>query len=141
MIAAMSLSGCMSFNKAGEVEIADILALINEGRHEELTAISTTPFLLDSEILQGTALTGSFWSGLSTAEFTMTAPEIIRNAPSTDDDAGLFGENTEVNAFFSKYLAPNPIIIEIASNEGLCVLILTPDKNGRKKIAAWGGPY
>jgi len=141
IISAVSLSGCMSLSKAGDEEIADIIAMINEGRHGELTAMSSNPFLVDGELLHGKSLTGSFWTGLSDAGFSLIGAEVIRNQPLSGADIRLFGETAGVNAFFSRYVPDHSVIIEINSNEGRVLLVLSPAENLSRQITAWGGPY
>ncbi len=135
------LSGCMSFSKVDEKEITNILILIAEGRHEELTEMSSKSFLLDGEILHGIVLTGSFWRGLSEARFSLSGVKIIRNEALTDADTGLFGKTADVKVFFSKYTAEHSVIIELDSREGRTFMVLSPETGGIRKITAWGGPY
>jgi hypothetical protein len=141
IIAVVSMSGCMSIGKAGDDEIAGILDLINNGSNEQLTSMSSNPFLLDGEILHGASLSGSFWKELANAGFSLSDPEITGNEFLNSSDSNIFGDTADVKAFFNNYIPDYSLIIEINAEEGQIFMILSPSDTGKRVITAWGGPY
>ena len=141
LAAAVLIAGCATVTPAGDEEMMNVISLINSGSSERLTELSAESFLLDSEILHGSAIIGELWSGLAEAGFMMTDPVIIESRPVSAADKKLFDQNTEVDAFFSKYIPAQSVLFRIGTDEESYVIILGPSEKNPGRIIAFGGPY
>lgn len=141
LIMLLFFSSCASIGPAEDNDAVEIISLINSGNAAELTKLSADTFLLDDEILHGSTLTGSFWNGLADAGFNLDNPVVIESRPPDAGDKPLFGEDTEVDTFFSRYLQPQSMLFRIDSDDSEIVLILGPSQKGKSSIIAFGGPF
>ena len=138
---AVLFSSCATIKPAGDNEALNVIGMINRGDSEQLAALSADSFLLDTEILHGSALTASFWNGLADSGFTLKNATISESRAPYQSDAAIFGENTGVKTFFTRYLPPDSTLFRVNSSDTEIVLILSPDENGDIMITAFGGPY
>src|SRR4030042_2067366 len=106
LLLILLLTSCATF-EVTEDEAARVIALINKGDVETLTAITAVPFLLDGEIiaLDGDALI--LWKNLKEAGVTMNNAKIVSLAPLREDDWAPFSSSWAVSVFFKKYVPKN----------------------------------
>ena len=138
---AIILTSCATVKPAGEDQILDIIALINEGDSESLTARSTDSFLFDSEILHNPKLIKNLWEGLAESGFRIADPVIETGRLLLPLDQNYFGTGAEIDAFFNKYIPEQSSLFKVRTPSGNYFFVLGPDDVGISTIAAFGGPY
>lgn len=141
IIILIALSACSTITPAGDEDAIAVIELLNSEKKAELTAISADSFLLDAEILHGSALTKALWSGLIDAGFKLDSPVIIERRLPASEDKELFGNSIEVETYFTKYVAADSMLFIIGSETAEIALILSPAEDGSSMISAFGGPF
>jgi hypothetical protein len=75
------------------------------------------------------------------AGFSLEDAVIIQNRAALPGDAAVFGDSAGVEAFFSRHLPDNAVIVEIESGAGRVFLLMAPLQGGEKALLGWGGPF
>ena len=135
------LASCSTLQRmSDEKGAAWVAQQLNEGNAAELAAISSSPFLLDGEIIALPEDTAAFWNGLVKAGLKLD-PELSRALPVGADTWREFGSSRDVQVFFEKYVAEGARLFELPTANGRRVLVLYRSSWGSRKLYGFKGPY
>jgi hypothetical protein len=141
--AAMALASCASLQHSwdkGNVE--NVAKLINDGQAAKLAAMSSTPFLVDGEIVVMKADMTGFWEGIIKAGYKVTGAQLGVAAPVSADSYKQFADTFEVKAFFTQYVKKDTRLLELKTSAGKSVLLIIKDALfSRKIVQGFKGPY
>jgi len=140
--AAIALASCASLQYSwdrGSVE--SVVALINTGQAAKLSSISTTPFLVDGEIVLLKADVAGFWDGIVKSGYKVENPVLQSGEPVSPDGYKRFADTMEVRAFFAQYVKKDNRILELKTSAGGRILLLMHDGWFSKSIQGFKGPY
>ena len=80
--AAITLASCASFQHSWDQgNVQNVANLINAGQSAKLAAMSSTPFLVDGEIVALKADVAGFWDGIIKAGYKVEGPRLGAAAP------------------------------------------------------------
>jgi hypothetical protein len=113
---------------------------LNDGNAADLAAISSSPFLLDGEIIALPEDTTALWNGLAKAGLKLD-PELSRALTVGPDTWREFGSSRDVQVFFGKYVAEGAHLFELPTVNGHRVLILYRSSWGSRKLYGFKGPF
>lgn len=113
---------------------------LNEGKAADLAAASSSPFLLDGEIIALPEDTVTFWNGLAKAGVRIE-PELSRALAVGADTWREFGSSRDVQVFFGKYVAEGARLYELPTTGGRHVLVLCRSSWGSRTLFGFKGPY
>ncbi len=137
------LSSCASLQRSwdqGNVET--VVRLINEGQSQKLTTMSSTPFLVDGEIVALKADVASFWSGIVKAGFHVEGATLVQGAALTADSYKQFADTMEVKSFFAEYVKKDArILLMRTSTAGDRILLIFRGNWSSKTIYGFKGPF
>ncbi|OHD72848.1 MAG: hypothetical protein A2177_08915 [Spirochaetes bacterium RBG_13_68_11] len=135
------LASCSTLQRmSDEKGAAWVAQQLNEGKAAELAAISSSPFLLDGEIIALPEDTTAFWNGLVKAGLKLDT-ELSRALPVGPDTWREFGSTRDVQVFFGKYVAEGARLFELSTANGRRVLVLYRSSWGSRKLYGFKGPY
>jgi len=140
--AAMALASCASLQHSwdqGNVET--VAKLINGGQSARLAAMSTTPFLVDGEIVLLKTDVAGFWDGIIKAGYKVEGPVLQSGEPVSPDGYKRFADTMEVRAFFVQYVKKDNRILELKTSAGGKILLIMRDSWFSKTIQGFKGPY
>jgi len=141
--ALLALSSCASLQRGwdqGNVET--VARLINAGQTDKLAAMSSTPFLVDGEIVSLKPDVGAFWKGIMKAGFRVEGATLTQGAPVTADSYKQFADTMEVKSFFTQYVKKDARILELRTAvSGDRILLIFRDSWGSKTIHGFKGPF
>ncbi len=140
--AALFLSSCASLQRGwdqGNVEM--VARLINSGQGQALAGMSSTPFLVDGEIVSMKPDVATFWNGIIKAGFKVEGATLTQGAPLTPDSYKQFADTMEVKSFFSQYVEKDARILELhTATSGDRILLIFRDSYS-KTIYGFKGPF
>ena len=113
---------------------------INDGDSKSLTAMSTSPFLIDGEIVPLPADVAAFWTGIVQAGFKVDGAELDTGTAVSADSFKQFAGTTEVRFWFSRY-AKGSRIISLAASGGKHVLLVVRPEWFTWKLLGFKGPF
>jgi hypothetical protein len=113
---------------------------LNDGNAAELAVISSSPFLLDGEIIALPEDTAVFWNGLAKAGVKLD-PELSQALAVGADTWREFGSTRDVQVFFGKYVAEGARLFELPTANGRRVLVLYRSSWGSRKLYGFKGPF
>jgi hypothetical protein len=138
---ALAFASCSTLQRVSDEQGAAWVArLVNEGRAAELAAASSSPFLLDGEIIALPEDTAAFWSGVAKAAIKLES-ELSRAVPVEADTWREFGSSRDVQVFFGKYVAEGARLFELRTASGRRVLVLCRSSWGSRKLFGFRGPF
>lgn len=136
------LGGCASLQRSrDEGSMERISALINEGRAEQLAAMSALPFLLDQEIVVLRRDVDSFWAAAIEAGYRIEEPALESGEKIGPESYSQFYDSFEVRTYFKKYLSKNTRMLTLLTNTGQRVSLLVALAPGGRTIHGFKGPY
>jgi hypothetical protein len=141
--AAITLASCASLQHSWDQgNVTTVADLINSGQSARLAAMSSTPFLVDGEIVALKADVAGFWDGIIKAGYKVESPELNAANPASADSYKQFADTFEVKAFFTQYVKKDTRILELKTSSGKSVLLIVKDVLFSKKIIqGFKGPY
>ena len=113
---------------------------LNGGNAADLAAVSSSPFLLDGEIIALPADTAAFWNGMAKAGLKLD-PELSRAVEIGADSWREFGSSRDVKVFFEKYVAEGARLFELRTVDGRKVLVLYRASWGSRRLYGFKGPF
>ncbi|MCX7028590.1 MAG: hypothetical protein NTU62_00520 [Spirochaetes bacterium] len=135
------LASCASLQRmSDEKGAAWVAQQLNEGNAVELAAISSSPFLLDGEIIALPEDTAAFWNGLAKAGVKLDT-ELSQALAVVADTWREFGSTRDVQVFFGKYVADGARLFELPTANGRRVLVLCRSSWGSRKLYGFKGPF
>ncbi len=138
---ALLLASCSTFQRMSDERGASWVArMLGEGNAAGLAKASSSPFLLDGEIVALSEDTTAFWDGMVKAGLSID-PELSRALPVGGDAWREFGSTRDVKVFFGKYVAEGARLFELPSAGGRHVLVLYRSSWGSRTIYGFKGPY
>jgi hypothetical protein len=141
--ALLALSSCASLQRSwdqGNVEM--VARLIDEGQPKKLAAMSSTPFLVDGEIVALKDDVASFWNGIVRAGFRVEGATLGQGWPLTAESYKQFADTMEVRTFFAQYVKKDARILEMrTSTSGDRILLIFRDRWFSKTIYGFKGPF
>jgi hypothetical protein len=141
--AALVLASCASLQHSWDQgNVSTIAKLINAGQSSKLAAMSSTPFLVDGEIVALKPDVAGFWDGIIKAGYKVEGPQLGAAAPVSTESYKQFADTFEVKAFFAQYVKKDTRILELKTSTGTSVLLIIKDALFSKKIIqGFKGPY
>lgn len=141
--AALALASCASLQHNWDRgNVTTVAGLINSGQSAKLAAMSSTPFLVDGEIVSLKADVAGFWDGIIKAGYKVEGPQLGAAAPVSAESYKQFAATFEVKAFFTQYVKKDTRILELKTSSGKSVLLIIKDVMfSRKTIQGFKGPY
>jgi hypothetical protein len=140
--AAVALASCASLQHSWDQGSVDNLAtLINTGQAAKISSFSTTPFLVDGEVILLKADVAGFWDGIIKAGYKVQGPVLQSGDPVSPDSYKRFADTMEVRAFFSQYVKKDNRILELKTSAGGRILLIMHDGWFSKSIQGFKGPY
>jgi hypothetical protein len=140
--AALVLGSCASLQRSfDEGDIRQVVDLINSGQPQKLAAMSTTPFLVDGEVVVLPADMAGFWTGIVKAGYRVDGAALDSGTAVTADSYSLFAGTMEVKAFFSRYVKEGGRILELTTSNGRHIRLLLKKEWFSSKIVGWKGPF
>ena len=137
----ITLASCTTLQRmSDEKGAAWVAQQLNDGNTAELAAISSSPFLLDGEIIALPEDTASFWNGMAKSGVKLDA-ELSRSLEVGTDSWREFGSSREVMVFFGKYVKDGARLFELPTESGRCVLVLYSSSWGTRKLYGFKGPF
>jgi len=112
---------------------------LNEGNAALLSAISSSPFLLDGETIALPADTAAFWDAMVKAGVKLD-PELSRAVETGADSWREFGSSRDVKVFFEKYVTEGARLFELQTANGRRVLVLYRASWGSRQLYGFKGP-
>ena len=141
--AAVTLASCASLQHSWDQgNVQGVASLVNAGQSAKLAAMSSTPFLVDGEIVALKADVAGFWEGIIKAGYKVGDPQLGAAAPVSAESYQQFADTFEVKAFFTQYVKKETRILELKTSAGKSVLLIIKDALFSKKIIqGFKGPY
>ena len=142
--AAITLASCASFQHSWDQgNVQNLANLINAGQSAKLAAMSSTPFLVDGEIVALKADVAGFWDGIIKAGYKVEGPELNAANPVTADSYKLFADTMEVKSFFAQYVKKNTRVLEMKTGGtgGRVILIVSDKVFSATTIQGFRGPF
>jgi hypothetical protein len=135
------LASCSTLQRMSDDKGAAWVAQrLNEGNAADLAAASSSPFLLDGEVIALPEDTLTLWEGLVKAGLKLD-PELSRVVPVETDTWHEFGSSRDVQVFFRKYVAEGARLFELSTSSGRHVLVLYRSSWGSRALYGFKGPY
>jgi hypothetical protein len=142
LLVALALCSCASIQRARDQGNMDRLAaLLSSGDWEELAKISSTPFLLDQEIILLEGDVRTFWSSIVQVGFKVQEPVLEEATRIGPESYREFRDSMEVRTFFKKYLKKNSRILQLRTSTGERILLLVTDSCCGSQINGFKGPF
>jgi hypothetical protein len=113
---------------------------LNEGNAAALAATSSSPFLIDGEVIALPEDTLAFWEGMAKAGLKLD-PDLSRALPVGSDTWREFGSMHDVQVFFGKYVHEGARLFELPAPNGKRVLVLYRSAWGSRKLYGFKGPF
>jgi len=107
---------------------AKIVDLVNSGGDASLSGLTSTPFLLDGEIIILEKDISMIWKNIRESGFTFGKAYETESMPVSAGDYRYFADSMEVKTWFSKYLPEKASLVKIEAGNGLYYFILGPKK-------------
>ena len=139
----LALASCASIQRAQDQgNVQAVARLINEKQPQKLAAMSSTPFLVDGEIVALKADVASFWSGIVRAGFRVEEATLNQGSALTAESYKQFADTMEVRTFFAQYVKKDARILEMrTSTSGDRILLIFRDSGFSKTIYGFKGPF
>ncbi len=135
------LASCGTLQRmSDEKGAAWVARQLNDGNAADLAAASSSPFLLDGELIALPEDTVTLWEGLAKAGLKLD-PELSRVVPVGADTWREFGSSRDVQVFFKKHVAEGARLFELATTGGRHVLVLYRSSWASRAIFGFKGPY
>ena len=137
----LAFASCTSLQRVSDERGAAWVAQqLNGGNAADLAAVSSSPFLLDGEIIALPADTAAFWNGMAKAGLKLD-PELSRAVEIGADSWREFGSSRDVKVFFEKYVAEGARLFELRTVDGRKVLVLYRASWGSRRLYGFKGPF
>ncbi len=137
----LALASCTSLQRmSDEKGAAWVAQQLNGGNAAELAAVSSSPFLLDGEIIALPEDTATFWDAMAKSGVKLDA-ELSRSVEIGADTWREFGSSREVMVFFGKYVKEGARLFELPTGSGRRVLVLYRSSWGSRKLYGFKGPF
>lgn len=120
------------------LQVADY---INKGQADQLTKLSSTPFIIDRDIVNLPADTATFWKALAATGFKLDAKTVSRILPRDSNGIKVFGDSMEIRTFFAKYVDPKAVLVELTATDGRKLLLILKDMGVKSMLYGLKGPY
>ncbi len=151
LLAALLLSagGCTTNAEyiKSDGPILRLADLVYQGDSGELTRLSNTPFLLDSEILLRRSHVRTLWENLAQAGLRLPETEILLADTVNAGTWRAFGTagpgekaGLETRSFFMNYVSDQAALIRLRTAQGTFLLLLDGRENRYPRISGIRGP-
>ena len=133
------LAGCVSIEKRLSNAAEKVIDLIDDGNSEDLIAMTSTPFLLDGEIIILDQDIADFWVAIIAAGFNVGSPVLVETVQADEETFRQFAETKEVESYFQKYVTEECHLVIVETEEIRLILIMDrPDKKNSRIIGLKG---
>ncbi len=113
---------------------------LNGGNAAGIAAVSSSPFLLDGEVIALPADIVAFWNAMVKAGVKLD-PELSRAVEIGADSWREFGSSRDVKMFFENYVAEGARLFELQAADGRRVLVLYRASWGSRQLYGFKGPF
>lgn len=141
--AALLLTSCASIQQAWDRgNVTTVVKLINEGQADKLAAMSSTPFLVDGEIVSLKPDVAAFWKGIVKAGFRVEDATFEMGGSVGVDAYKQFANTMEAKSFFAQYVKKDARVLTFRTTAGgQRILLVIRDSRSTKTICAFKGPF
>lgn len=136
----IALVGCVSLQQQYHNAADDVIDLINDGKADELSDMTQTPFLLDGEIVILDNDMKDFWQNIIKAGFGVKNPSIVEPYPVGENTFKEFAKTMEVESYFKKYISEKGHVVVVETDKFKLLLIMDKAKKNKTKIIGFKGP-
>ena len=142
LLLSVVLASCASIQRSQDQgTVRQVANLINSGDSSRLASLSASPFLLDGEIVPLPADVASFWQGIAKAGFRVEGAALDKGAPVGAESYRDFADTMEVKSFFGRYVKDGTRVLELTTNAGTRIRLLTTSQWFSWKILGFKGPF
>jgi len=135
------LASCTTLQRTTDEGGAAYMAgLLNNGRAVKLAKLSSSPFLVDGEIIALPEDTAAFWEGVVKAGIRLDQ-EPVRSAAVRTETWKEFGSTRDVQLFFDKPGLKGARLFELATLDGRRVLVLYWSSKKSVRLHGFKGPF
>jgi hypothetical protein len=117
-----------------------VIDLINRAQSGELSDITQTPFLLDSEIIILDRDMKDFWERITEAEFLIPNAFLMESSPVTKSTYKEFAPTMEAESFFGKYVTDKAYLVVVETETMRIKFLMDRVKFGTMRIIGMKGP-
>lgn len=117
-----------------------VIDLINRAQSGELSDITQTPFLLDSEIIILDRDMKDFWERITEAEFLIPNAFLMESSPVTRSTYKEFAPTMEAESFFEKYVTDKAYLVVVETETMRIKFLMDRVKLGTMRIIGMKGP-
>ncbi len=136
LLAVLILGACSTVPT--EKDGFSFVELINNGEWQELSDMTGSPFLLDTEMIMRPADTREFWKILAEGGFSLGEAEFaVLDDPA---DSSRYGSGLEIEQFFAKYVPEDAVTFVVDGGPGKFFLTVGKDDKRKNRIFAFTGP-
>ena len=141
--AVMVLASCASLQRSFDQGNVDLVASFINGRQpEKLAAMSSTPFLVDGEIVAFKGDVAAFWTGIIRAGFRVEGANLQQGSALDGESYRQFADTMEVKTFFAQYVKKDARILEMrTTRSGDRILVIVRESGSSKTIYGFKGPF
>jgi hypothetical protein len=141
VVVVLALGSCTSLQRmSDEKGAAWVVQQLNGGNAAELVAVSSSPFLLDGEIIALPEDTVFFWEGIAKSGVKLDT-ELSRSVEVGAETWREFGSTRDVQVFFGKYVKEGARLFELPTANGRRVLVLYRSSWGSRTLYGFKGPF
>ena len=125
----------------GKTTGLQVASYINQGQADQLTKLSSVPFIIDRDIVNIPADIGVFWKAFTATGFKVEQSQVSQLL--ARDAAGIkaFGDTMEIRSFFSKYVDPKAVLVQLDAKDGRKLLLIVKDQGSKSVLYGFKGPY
>ena len=137
---ALLLASCATIGdgKVAGLKVADY---IDKGQADDLTKLSSVPFIVDADIVNLPADISTFWKAIVATGFKVNQKAVSRLIKKDAEGIKTFGDTMEIRTFFAKYIDPQAVLVELSAADGRKLLLILKDFGPKSVLYGLKGPY
>ncbi len=140
-VTVLLLASCASQQERDKNNVDLVVKQINDGQADKLAAMSSTPFLVDGEIVSLKPDIAAFWKGIVNAGFRVEKATFELGGPVSAESYKYFADTMEVKSFFSQYVKKDARVLAFRSTKGERIFIIVRESGSSRTIYGFKGPF
>ena len=117
-----------------------MVALINDGKADELYAMTQTPFLLDGEIVVLDNDMRDLWETITSGGAKVSNLVLVESYPVEENTYKRFADTFEVKSYFERYVSKDGHVVIVETEDLRLFFLMDKTKKGAKKLIGLKGP-
>jgi len=131
--AAVLLASCATVPaNVSEKSVGSVINVLNSGDSSKIAEITSTPFLLDRELLENEARVVWFWDMVLAGDFNMSDSVVIQAKPAGEAWKSFFEPSEFMNLWYGKYVSEKALFAHVENEKHELYLII--DKNKKDNV-------